>query len=1134
MKRKIKDHQKNLLTRCLLIFILFALSGNLAFGSVYSQNKKFTLELEDVTLQKVFETIEKQSEFIFFYQSDLMNFNKTVNVKAEDQRVEYILDQVLAGNGVSYEIIDRQIVLRKKGQSAEKQMETTESTEDAVLELKVPSEPQQHEVTGTVTDAQTGDPLPGVNIVVQGTTTGTTTDMDGEYSIEAPDDATLVFSFVGYQEVTVDIEGQQQINVEMEQAITELEEVVAVGYGTQKKANLTGSASSADMEQIGKQTASQASQLLQGTVSGITASTPDGKPGENQSSIKIRGLGTFSSAGTNPLVIVDGVPSSLNSVSPNNIESINVLKDAAASAIYGSRAANGVIIIQTKEGKAGEMKVTYESHIGKQKAAELPNKVDSWTYAEYRNKALNNIGKGDEYTQEDIEKFKSGEYPDEYPNKEHLRDFFNSGNGLKTNHNLAFSGGSDQTQYMVSTNYLKENGIVEEVNYDRYNMRINVNSEIKNNLTVNAKLFGNYSVRNEPTTAYEGTIRDFGQIMRWVNAFPNTVPGKKSDGTYGVHMQFPSPQGMREAPGFTKEKNHRFGNNISLEWNVIEPLKLTGRASYTMNRFKGREFGGALDDSQVAQGTTMGVSRLSVSTSSNEDLNLNLLADYDKSFGNHDLHILGGISHEIYNNEWMGAYRDQFPSTQLHVLDAASVSNDSNYGSGNTWKLMSYFGRINYSFQDKYLLEANLRYDGSSRFAEDNRFGLFPSMSAGWILSEESFFQIPWIENLKIRGSYGALGNQQIGLYPYQKTLDLGHAYPLGEKESLHSGVQLTTLPFQNITWESTYITNGGLDINLFEGKINLIVDYYYKRTTDILYNLTVANILGMSVSEQNAGEVENKGWEFELTYKDQIGDFSYNIRPTFSINHNEVVSLAGVEKDIAQGLFVGEPLSSIYGYETEGLFIDQEDIDNFAEQNYPAEPGLIRYKDISGPNGEPDGKITAEHDRKVIGNEFPKYSYGMGITANYKNFDLYLQLEGQGGFQKQLSNFQLPFWNQGNAEEWHIENSWTEENPDRNAEYPKLTPTSHGDGIPWGGIMNLEYWLRNASFLKINNVQIGYNIPVENAIFDQFRVYISGENIYNFDNYYEGYDPEMSYSSGYASYYPLVTYWSLGVNVQF
>ena len=576
-------------------------------------------------------------------------------------------------------------------------------------------------------------------------------------------------------------------------------------------------------------------------------------------------------------------------------------------------------------------------------------------------------------------------------------------------------------------------------------------------------------------------------------------------------------------------------NNFSFEWDIFKSLKLTARIAYDWSYNKNDNFGAIFSwDNQTIE---KGPSRLQVNSALSNNLLTESYFDYNKTFGGkHYIHLLGGFSQNVSNNESLNAYRENSPSTKLYVLNAFASQNQTNSGSASTVKLMSFFGRFNYRFQEKYLLEGNLRYDGSSRFPKNTRFGLFPSISAGWIISNEDFFDLPLIEKLKLRSSYGTLGNQQIGNYPYQKTLNLNQPYPFGETESLYPGIALTTLPFQNITWESVSSFNQGLDIGLFNNKLNLSIDHYDRNTSDILYNLTVSSVLGMGVSNQNAGEVKNEGWDFELTYFETIKDFSFSIQPNFSINNNKVVSLAGVNKDISKGLFIGEPLGAIYGYKTDGLFIDQNDIDNYPVQNYTAKPGLIRYKDISGPDGKPDGIISALYDRTVIGSTSPKYSYGMGIQATYKSFDLYVQLQGLAGFQRRINGMQLAFFNNGNIEQWQVDNRWTKENPDRNATYPRLTELSSSPEAPFGDVS--EYWLRDADFLRIKTAQLGYNIPkkfINKTFINQFRVYLSGQNILTWDSYYTGWDPEMG-TGGYAnsSYYPPTRLWIVGLTVNF
>jgi TonB-linked SusC/RagA family outer membrane protein len=993
------------------------------------------------------------------------------------------------------------------------------------------SESLQIRVSGKITD-ETGNPLPGVTVQVKGTTIGTVTDGSGRYTIDSPArNVTLVFSFIGYSTKEIQSNGRALIDVELKEESVALEEVVVIGYGTQKKADLTGSVSSVRSEQLSKRITTQASQLLQGVTSGVSAIQGSGEPGQDATTLTIRGLGTFSGAGTNPLIIIDGVPGSINSVNPSNIESISVLKDAASSAIYGSRAANGVILIKTKEGRKGDLIVNYESYIGKQEVPVLPQYVDSWVYAEMLNEASKNIGTGAGYTQEEINKYKSGIDRDKYPNKHHLRDLFNSGNGFQTRQNLTLSGGKEDVQYLFSAGYLRQNGNIAKNYYDRYDLRLNVNSKLRDNMRLNVKLFGNQSLRMEPAGVDNTVVYDMSSIISTAANDNSTFAGRKSDGTYGVRMGHPVSEALMDSESFGKSKGTYFVTNLNLEWNIIKDLKFTGGISYILNNSIDKLFGAEFTCDPL---WTFGPTQVDDNYSSSRNLKLEALLDYDKSFGDHHLHILGGASQEKYNNEWIEAFRDNFPSTDLHVINAGSTTNRKNSGNESEWILLSYFGRANYSFREKYLLEGNIRYDGSSRFSQGNRFGLFPSASAGWIISKENFFQVPWISNLKIRGSYGILGNQEIGTYPYQKVLSTGYPYVVGDSKVLTPGIQLRTLPFAGITWESTRISDVGFDIGVFSSKINLSVDYYDKVTYDILYNLTVTRILGMSVGAQNAGKVGNKGWDFDLSYKNTIGNFSYGINTNFSVNHNEVLSLAGIERDVDQGLFVGYPLTSMYGYETDGLFVDQADVDNYPTQNFITKPGYPRYKDINGPDGTPDGRVSADYDRTVIGSQFPKYWYGFSATANYKGFDFFMQLQGQAGLKKMIQGQQLAFYNNGNLQQWQVDERWTEENPDRNAAYPRLELIWYDPPFE----DKIEYWLQDASFLRVKSIQLGYNIPskILNGIgINQFRVYLQGENVTTFDHYRPGWDPEMQISGGYnITYYPPARLWSLGINVKF
>jgi TonB-dependent starch-binding outer membrane protein SusC len=983
-------------------------------------------------------------------------------------------------------------------------------------------EKQELRVTGKVTDAATGESLPGVSVLVQGTTTGTVTDRDGNYSLAVPDPYVfLVFSFVGYSSREVLIEGRSVIDVTLFSVAIDLDEIVVVGYGTQRRANLTGSVTTIDRSELQRKNVTQASQLLIGSATGVTVRQASGEPGADAASLHIRGLGTFSGAGNAPMVLIDGVPGSINNVNPNTIESVTVLKDAAAASIYGSRAANGVILVTTRTGQEGTMHINYDSYIGRQRPVDLPKFVDSWVYAEMFNEMRINEGLSPLYTQADIDQYRGGTDPDNYPNNKFYEDLFNSGNGLQTKHNLSFQGGTEQTKYYVSGGYLMQNGVVEQNHYNRYDLLLSLNTRIRHNILLDARVTGFQALRDQPAgMSSMGVVSDMrGGIIGRAFHDNATIVGQKSDGTYELSMGHPNLNSRLASGSFRSSKTTHVLPNLSLAWDLFNNLKWTNRASYAASFSDDRLFGAT---HWINPTLTIGPSNATVTGSNSDRLLYESIVNFNPNLGeNHNINILGGFSAESNNYESLTAYRDNFPSNQLHHLSAASPANSTNANTASTVNYISYFGRINYAFQNKYLLEGNVRLDGSSRFDHDKRYGLFPSFSAGWRISEEDFFQLSWINNLTLRGSYGILGNQQIGDYPYQRVLGLGSTYFFGNR--INPGVMLNSTPFLGITWETTKITNVGFDLTLFDGALSFVTDYYFKKTEDILYNLTVAAVMGMGVGAQNAGIVENRGFEFGLIYNRTIGDFSFRVQPNFSVNYNQVAYLAGVERDIARGLFIGEPLNSIYGYKTDGLFIDQADIDSYAIQNYPAKPGYPRMVDIDG-----DGRVTSGDDRNVIGTEFPKFAYGLGLSANYKSFDFYAQLQGLAGHQQILGSGQLAVFNYGNMQQWQVDGRWTQDNPDRDAIYPRFEMGFHR--APWNTPM--EYWMRSASFLRINSLQLGYNLPgriLENAFIQSFRMYLNGENLHSFHQFYPGWDPE---TTGVVP--PINKVWSLGVNLQF
>jgi TonB-dependent starch-binding outer membrane protein SusC len=1078
------------------------------FGSkTYSQNTLLNLDMKGTTIQNVLNTIESQSEFFFLYSSKMIDVSQKVDIEITNKKIDEILDILFAGTNIKYIIKDRQILLVDKNEVVPAYMQ------------------QQISISGTVTDAATGQPMPGVNIVVKGSTVGAITDMNGKFTLNVADgNATIQVTFIGYASQDIQLAGKRAVDIKLAQVLESLDEVVVVGFGTQKKVNLTGSVAAVASKDIEKLSVTQTSQLFSGLVSGVTVIQNSGQPGNDNANITVRGLGTFSGAGNSPLVLIDGLASSLDAININDIATISVLKDAASASIYGTRAANGVILVETKKGKEGVLNISYQASVGFQRPTATPQFVDSWVYAQMYNEALTNAGGSPQYSADEITKFKSGSDPDYYPNTRHYYDLVHSGSGFETDHHLSFTGGNAKNSYMFSVGYLKQDGLVARTGYQRYNILLNVDSKLKDNLVLNVKFSGKLGSRNEPTAVDKNPTTGINGILNYATKIPNVYAGKMSNGYYGNQTGF-TIEGWMDSNSFISNKDKNAVASATLDWTIIKNLKLTGKAGYDFTVGDYKMWRPVLI---IDQFITRSPSDITQRNTENALLTLQAFANYDIAFNSHSIHFLAGYSQESNKNNYVQAFRDNFPNNYLFEINAGAASNQQSAGSASEWALRSFFGRLNYDFKGKYLLEANARYDGSSRFAEGKRYGLFPSVSLGYRLSKEDFFKVPWVTDLKIRASLGSLGNQNIGNYPYQQLLALGLNAPFGVSEALSSGAAAKVVPNYDISWEDTRVADAGIDVSLFNSKLNFSIDYFDKLTTGILYNITASEVLGLTPSVQNAGSVSNKGVDLNLQYQNTLGDFSYSIGANFSYDKNKVVKLANVTRDIANGLFVGYPLNSIYGYKANGLFVDQTDISNSPTQPLTPKPGDIKFMDISGPNGVPDGKVDADYDRTIIANQFPKYNFGGNLNLRYKGFDLGVQLSGIAGSKKIIGGYEANAFYQGsNIQQWMVDERWSPANPDPNAKYPRLLVLGGNEAQFW----NSTYVLQDAAYLRINNIQLAYDVPgsiVKKLKMSSIKFYVGVKDLLTFSHFRVGWDPET------VTGYPPTQYYNVGLNVNF
>lgn len=998
-------------------------------------------------------------------------------------------------------------------------------------------------------------PLAGVTVSIKGESATTQTDSRGRYTLAASGAApVLLFSSVGFEPLEVAAGSLSTVNVTLKKDFQSLDDVVVIGYGTQRREKVVGSVAQVSGEQISNRPVSQLKNALTGQVPGVIITTRNGSPGVSSGAISIRGVGSFG-ASASPLILVDGtLVDNFNDIDPNDVETISVLKDASSAAIYGSRAANGVILVTTKSGKTGTPKLSYSSYLGFQRPTALPDYVDSWEYQQAYFEAVNGSSTLTPDQQATVDKFKAGNDP-EYPNVDFLGAVL-SEDALQTGHSLSVSGGTAANKYNLSLGYLFQDGMVVRNDYTRYNVRLNMTTTFSPRFTLTSRLAAITSRTNEPLApgGVSGFSGDMMSIIDQAARMPGTFVGRYDNGDFGVGLgNTGTPISNLATNSFDRQKQLHLNGSLRLDYKVLNGLKLSFIPAYVQNNGRQTVF---RSTQRLNATTTIGPNFVREYANTNYYYSLQGLADYSKQIGKHFISALAGYSFEEYQADNFNAYRDNLPGNTLTVLALGAPGNQQANGTGSAYALESQFARANYSFAGKYLMEGVVRRDGSSRFPAGRKYAAFPSVAAGWRLGQEPLVRdhLPWISELKLKASWGVLGNQNISNYPYQNTLIVNNTDGSGTTYSfggvVYQGVARTSIVDSTLHWESTRTTDVGLEAGLWQNKLTFSATYFDRYTYDILYSpaASVSNVLGYSLSQRNTGKLSNKGWEFTAAHNHTLGKLSYNLNANLTIVENKVLDLGVGNVQQPNGLvgngsslFIGHPGSTgsydlFYGYVADGLFVDQADIDKWPSQkkvNPAVKPGDIRYKDISGPDGVPDGQVDATYDRVVLGSQIPKYSFGFSGGVNFRGFDASVLLQGITGVTGRLQGYaSWAFYNTtGNIQRWQFEDRWTEQNPNPHAAYPRV------ETIPNTGVPNTllsSFWTLDGSYLRIKNVQVGYTLPAalsQRLRLERARFYVSGDNLHTFSHYREGWDPELN---GGASFYPILTTYSFGLNVSF
>lgn len=1035
----------------------------------------------DAPLENIFSNLELKTNFTFNYDiEDLQGESLTIGKKASKVNLYDYLLEVAERANLRFKRINENIHV-SMGDKPKRRLKEKFLTEIV----------WEKEISGKVTD-ENGAELPGVNVLVKGTDIGTITDVNGNFSLKAPDDASvLVFSYVGYITEEVEIEGRSVVNLSLTPDLSTLSEVVIVGYGTQRKQELTGAVSSIKGEQVSSAVTGNPTQALIGRATGVRVEINGGAPGAGANVI-IRGTGSLSNQ--DPLYVIDGVFSdNMNFINPSDIESIEVLKDASTASIYGARSGQGVIIITTKKGSEGQpMSVDFDASWGMAQAVRQLDFLNAREYIANREQAFNNDGTP-----------LPGNFYDFDPNVDSDIQDASLRTALTQNYGVRISGGGRQSTYSISANRLDQEGIVRASDFERTAFRLN-SSLRKGRFNLNQSLFLARSI-NRPNT-------DFGSEFGHIPVVPirdETLDGGFAAANTGVAGISRSANWLGVAL-LTERKN----TNDNILGNLGSEFEITDGLSYKLNL-------------SINYGNNRNFTFAPTYFTSNSDVGLNPVADlsdnrstfvstivenlltYNKRFNNHNIDLLAGYSEQKDNTETIGVEVENFLSNDTRTINAGSDF-VSRTGASLPRKIRSIFGRVNYNYSGKYLFSASVRRDGSSNFGEKNRFGVFPSVAAGWNISEESFFKLPFIDDLKIRASWGKLGSDNLAPFQYVTALNITSQYTLGTSQGRENGVAQIQFSNPDLKWEETATTDIGLEGSLLEGKIDFTIDYFKKTSEDILVSLPVNPTSGTNVSIPfNAATVENAGWELSVTYKKATGDFQYALTGNFSTLNNEVIDLGEGVNPIRSGQYTDEtfsatrteagfPVAYFYGYKTNGVYQNQDEIDADGLSGRSAVPGDLRFVDLNGD------KILDANDQTLLGSPIPDFEYSLNFDVTYKGFDLAVFLQGVEGNEIWNGRLFEGVFVPNGSKRGIVRDAWRPDNP---SDIPRATI-----GDPGVNRRESDFYVEDGAYLRLRNVTLGYTFPpslIEKLTISKLRAYVNVENAFIIDSY-SGYYPEI------------------------